>query len=288
MACTSWSRNGRPSRRVARTDIKRKDQEDVDGGGAVKRIRRMLGGLARRLGMRKAPVTTPRAVVTSTTPKPTITWQHPPNGGDPELRVGVFRDLLALFPPGRVLDLGCGTGLFSVAAMEMGWKATAVDARSERMLMTPGIDWVQHDVRTYDVTGFDVIALIGLLYHLELPDQLDLLRRCSGTVTILDTHHSNRPTMTESGYAGHTFHELPEEKADQLAATPTAAWGNLTAFWATQPDLARMLHDAGFVRVLALIPWNLPDRTFYLCLPKREGGAPTAAAMPSGEEQRAS
>jgi SAM-dependent methyltransferase len=246
----------------------------------VTRIRRGVGSVLRRLGLRKAPATAPRTVVTSTTPRPSVAWQHPPNGGDPGLRVGVFRDLLALFPPGRVLDLGCGTGLFSVAAMEMGWKATAVDARSERMLMTPGIDWVQHDVRTYDVSGFDVIALIGLLYHLELPDQLDLLGRCSGTVTILDTHHSNRPTTTESGYAGHTFHELPEAQADQLAATPTAAWGNLTAFWATQPDLARMLHDAGFGRVLALIPWNLPDRTFYLCLPKR-GAA--AAAAPSGE-----
>ena len=242
--------------------------------GAVRRVRRAAGAVLRRLGLRKNPATTPRTIVTATTPRPRVAWQHPPHGGDPQLRVGVFQDLLALFPPGRLLDLGCGTGLFSVAAMEMGWKATAVDARSERMLMTPGIDWVQHDVRTYDVSGFDVIALIGLLYHLELSDQLDLLRRCSNTVTILDTHHSNRPTITESGYAGHTFHELPEEQADQLAATPTAAWGNLTAFWATQPDLGRMLHDAGFGRVLALIPPNLPDRTFYLCLPKR-------AAMPA-------
>lgn len=135
--------------------------------------------------------------------------------------------------------------------------------------MTPGIDWVRHDVRSYDVSGFDVIALMGLLYHLELPDQLDLLRRCSSTVTILDTHHSNRPTTIEGGYAGHIFHELPEDKAHQLAATPTAAWGNLTAFWPTQPDLVRIVTDAGFTRVLALVPPNLPDRTFYLCLPRR-------------------
>ena len=202
-------------------------------------------------------------------PTPTIAWTHPTEGGAPELRLGVFRDLLALFPVGRLLDLGCGTGMFSVAAQEMAWQVTAVDARSERMLMTPGIDWVQHDVRTYDVSGFDVIALIGLLYHLELPDQLDLLRRCSQTVTILDTHHSNRPNNVEGGYSGHTFHELPDQQAARLAATPTAAWGNLTSFWATQPDLVRMLLDCGFARVLALVPPNLPDRTFYLCLPHR-------------------
>jgi hypothetical protein len=211
--------------------------------------------------------------VTAAAATPKIEWHHPANGGDPDVRVGVFRDLLALFPAARLLDLGCGTGLFSVAAQEMGWQATAVDARDERMLKTPGIDWVKHDVRTYDVSGFDLIALIGLLYHLEFADQMDLLRRCSGTVTVLDTHHSNRPTTIQGGYSGHIFNELPADKADELAATPTAAWGNLTAFWATQPELTRMLHDAGYRRVLALVPPNLPDRTFYLCLPRRE--APT-------------
>lgn len=170
--------------------------------------------------------------------------------------------------------------MFSVAAHELGWQVTAVDARRERMLMTPGIEWIQHDVRDYDVSGFDLIALIGLLYHLELPDQLDLLRRCSQTVTILDTHHSNRPKIVEGGYAGHTLRELPDDRADQLASTPTAAWGNLTSFWATQPELVRMILDCGFARVLALVPPTLKDRTFYLCLPKQP--QPPSAQSPSG------
>jgi SAM-dependent methyltransferase len=241
-------------------------------GDTMTAVRRRAGWVARRLGLRRPRTASNASSATDSSAASgagalTVGWI--PSGGDPTSRLGIFRDLLAFFPAGRMLDLGCGTGMFSVAAHELGWQVSAVDARRERMLMTPGIEWIQHDVRDYDVSGFDLIALIGLLYHLELPDQLDLLRRCSQTVTILDTHHSNRPKIVEGGYAGHTFRELPDDRADQLASTPTAAWGNLTSFWATQPELVRMILDCGFARVLALVPPTLQDRTFYLCLPKR-------------------
>jgi hypothetical protein len=238
----------------------------------MRSLRRLARSVLRRLRparptAARPPVSAGRTAAPATAPSiPAIEWIHPADGSG-EHRVVSFKALLGLFPPGRLLDLAAGHGLFSVTAQEMGWRATAVDARTERMPMTPGIDWVQHDVRTYDVSGFDVIALLGLLYHLELPDQLDLLRRCSGTVTILDTHHSNRPTHVEQGYAGHTFTEVAKDQEERIAETATAAWGNLTSFWATQPDLVRMLQDCGFETVLALVPPNSPDRTFYLCLP---------------------
>jgi hypothetical protein len=243
-------------------------------------IRRQARAMARRLGLRR---TRP---ATAVAPKrPPIAWRHPIMGASFERREDVLRELLALFPPGRLLDLACGSGLYSIAAHEMGWEVTAVDARTSRLPMTPGITWLQQDVRTTDVTGFDVVLVMGLLYHLELDDQLELLRRCSKTVTILDTHHSNAPTHLEGGYAGHTFHELPAGREAELAATPTAAWGNQTSFWATQPDLVRMLEDCGFRTVLALVPPNLSNRTFYLCLPDRRTPAtPTAVDLTSGRE----
>lgn len=232
-------------------------------------LRRSAGKVARRLGFRSSqPVAAPAAKA-PVPPAPPIAWTHPEGGASFENREAVMRELLALFPPGRLVDLACGTGIYAIAAHEMGWQVTAVDVRTVRMPMTPGITWVEQDIRETDVSGYDVILLMGLLYHLELADQLDLLRRCSGAVTILDTHHSNRPTHVEGGYAGHTFHELPESREAELATTPTAAWRNLTAFWATQPDLVRMLHDCGFETVLALVPPSIPDRTFYLCLPRR-------------------
>lgn len=162
----------------------------------------------------------------------------------------------------------------------MGWVVTGVDARTVRMPMTSGITWVQQDIRETDVTGYDLILLMGLLYHLELDDQLELLRRCSATVTILDTHHSNSPTHAEGGYAGHTFREIPPDHPTSLAETPTAAWGNATSFWATQPDLVRMLHDCGFETILALVPPTLRNRTFYLCLPSGRGRLMTRTEPP--------
>lgn len=221
-------------------------------------LRRTARRVARRLGRQ------PRKQVA----RPQIRWRFPEGGGSFDQRVELFRSLLALLPPGRLLDLACGTGIFAIAAHDMGWDVTATDARTGRMPMTPGIRWVQQDVRDTDVAGYDVITILGLLYHLELPDQLDLLRRCSQSVTILDTHHSRKPTHVEGGYAGHTQPELAVGRETELADTPTAAWGNQTAFWATQPDLVGMIRDCGFETVLAVVPPNLPNRAFYLCLPR--------------------
>jgi Methyltransferase domain len=214
---------------------------------------------------------------------PPIEWWYPAGRGSFEGREVILRELLGLFPPGRLIDLACGNGMYSIAAKAMGWDVTGVDARTVRMPMTPGVTWVQQDVREADVTGYDVILLMGLLYHLELKDQLNLLRRCSGTVTIIDTHHSNAPTHLEGGYAGQTYRELPAGHTAALADTPTAAWGNPTSFWATQPDLVRMLHDAGFRTILALVPPTLPNRTFYVCLPDRSSSQPASSkTRPSG------
>lgn len=181
-------------------------------------------------------------------------------------RLTVFRDLLRPMRPGRLLDLGTGHGKFALIAQELGWQVTAVDARTERMPMTGGIDWVQGDVRTYDVAGFDCIALLGLLYHLEFQAVRDLLRRCAGTPTILDTHTALRVDRVEEGYEGRTFHEISDPTPERLAATVTAAWGNPESWWPTRPALIRLLRDVGFRTILVLEPPIGSDRTFYLCL----------------------
>ena len=106
--------------------------------------------------------------------------------------------------------------------------------------MAAGIRWIEGDVRTFDVSGYDCIALLGLLYHLGLADQRGLLRRCAGTPTILDTHHSLRPVVNVDGYDGRLYRE-PGASLEELAQTATASWGNPESFWPTRESLSQAL-----------------------------------------------
>lgn len=177
-------------------------------------------------------------------------------------RLDIFRSLLEPMKPGRLLDLGCGHGRFSLIARDLGWQVTGVDARTDRMPGTHDIDWVQSDVRDFAVYGYDCIALLGLLYHLELPAQLDLLRRCAPTSLILDTHVAVKPDAEDGGYKGRMFQEVAE--GADLAACTTAAWGNEYSFWASPESLRQMLRDCGYAYSFELQPWYLDDRTFWL------------------------
>ena len=181
-------------------------------------------------------------------------------------RLTIFRDILRPMRPGRLLDLGTGHGAFAQIASELGWQVTAVDARTERMPMTRRIEWVQADVRTFDTSGYDCITLLGLLYHLEFQAVRDLLARCAGTPTILDTHHATLVDAIEDGYEGRTFEEVADYTPERLAETPTASWGNRTSWWPTRLALIRLLHDVGYQTVLVLDPPTTVNRTFYLCL----------------------
>ena len=78
--------------------------------------------------------------------------------------------------------------------------------------------------------------ILGLFYHLSSGDQLDLLRRAAGTLTIIDTHVAAgsairlalalRAKVRENGYEGVHFKESLDE--------PTASWGSHESFWPTE------------------------------------------------------
>jgi SAM-dependent methyltransferase len=188
------------------------------------------------------------------------------------LRFRWFNQMLGLFPPGRLIDLGAGHGMFARAAADVGWTVTALDARGDRYPADERrIDWQIGDVRDVDLSAFDVIACLGLFYHLTIDDQLDLLARAKGAPIILDTHVANdRPVPTKlsppvelRGYVGRLYTE-----PDQATHSP-ASWGNDQSFWPRTRDLYKML-DAQSYDVLTATPWYLPSRTFFLCLPRRE------------------
>jgi SAM-dependent methyltransferase len=200
---------------------------------------------------------------------------------DPTIHKGfVFKMLLGLFKPGRLLDLGAGKGNFSIAAAQLGWAVTAVDARTVRWpeaeriadpalaALIQQIEWVQSDVREFPIApeAYDLICILGLLHHLEIDDQVALLHRCAGTPLLIDTRIAKANIDRSGSYEGMLIREHGETR-DERDLVPTAAWGNALSFQHTEDSLIRLARDAGYAKVLAMRPPHRTDYTFYLCLP---------------------
>lgn len=186
---------------------------------------------------------------------------HAPNDGARRGRTFVHI-LEQLFDPRkrRLLDLGCGPCLFAQKAQACGYQVTAVDARRDRVpssdVLGP-ITFIQEDVRAIETSGFDVVCLLGLLYHLELDDQMALLRNCRGSAVVVDTQLCEEdrapidasPWQTtfvqERGYTGVLY---PESDSTM------AGWGNELSFWHTEGSLLKMFKACGFGRVTRVIP----------------------------------
>ncbi len=204
---------------------------------------------------------------------------------DPAIHKGnIFRLLVGLLKPGRMLDLGAGKGNFSLSAAELGWDVTAVDARTVRWpdleaeadpqqaALIRGIRWVQADVREFPIEpgAYDLICVLGLLHHLEVPDQVALLKRCSAVPTLLDTRIAKANIDREGAYEGMLIREHGETR-EERDEVPQASWGNPVSFQHTEDSLLRLVRDCGYIKMMQMRPPHRQDYTFYLCLPAPSG-----------------
>ncbi|MGD0192515.1 MAG: tetratricopeptide repeat protein [Rhizomicrobium sp.] len=194
------------------------------------------------------------------------------------LRSTVFRSLVSRLQAkgARLVELGAGPCIFGRLARDAGYQVTAVDARVERKPSDDelgSIRFIQADIREFDLSGYDIIVCMGLLYHFDLDDQLALLEDCArtGVPVILETQvHADelvpvtikdkwaRTIINRGRYDGIIF---PEQD------NPMASVGNRESFWATEPSLLRMFDDAGFNDVTIVEPIyqsNYGGRRFYL------------------------
>jgi len=120
----------------------------------------------------------------------------------------------------RVLDLGCLEGQFGIEFALHGAQVVAVEGReanlrkaefaAEALGVRERIDFRHSDIRDIRLATygqFDVILCLGLLYHLDTPDVMELASLisdlCTG-VAIIDTHFSLEP-RAEAEWRGHRY-----------------------------------------------------------------------------------
>jgi SAM-dependent methyltransferase len=184
-------------------------------------------------------------------------------------------DLQAL----RALDLGAGGGEIAAELAARGASVVAVEGRrtnaeairSLRNGKDLAFDVVVADVRRLDweaLGSFDVVVCSGLLYHLELPDALALVRaaRSACRLLLVDAEVAWGPleerVVEGRAYAGLAFaeHDALSTRAEREAAR-LASLDNVESFWLTRDSLHALLHDAGFSSSWELGAPGQPRRT---------------------------
>lgn len=165
----------------------------------------------------------------------------------------------------RILDLGCGEGVYAIEAALRGARVVAIDARTERMADgiaiaerhgLDAIDFRQEDVRRVTAAThgrFDVVWLLGLLYHLEAPDALALLRRARAMAQtlVVDTLVAADARDHVDGYDGERVREhADDDPPDVRRSRLLRSIDNAFAFRFTRASLVRALRDAGYTSVL--------------------------------------
>lgn len=182
-----------------------------------------------------------------------------------------FRDL-------RILDLGCGEGVYAIEMGLAGAQVLAIDARRERMdegaacAARHGLGNVrfeQEDVRkiTRATHGeFDVVLLLGLLYHLDAPTPvLENIRGLCTGLLVIDTLVTLAPDADSHGYRGQRVREHGDDDSPEMRRSRVLkSIDNTFSFRFTKESLVRALKDVGFATVLEchapLEPGKAEDR----------------------------
>jgi 2-polyprenyl-3-methyl-5-hydroxy-6-metoxy-1,4-benzoquinol methylase len=166
----------------------------------------------------------------------------------------------------RILDLGCSEGYFALELAQRGAEVLGIEGREintqraefgKRFLGNKKVRFIKEDVRNLskDKYGtFDVILVLGLLYHLDASDIFPFLRNiyqmCSDYV-IIDTHIAlSRPDFfsyqNKQYYGKYITEFLPGANRADKEMLAESALDNEKSFWLTRISLYNILSNVGF------------------------------------------
>jgi SAM-dependent methyltransferase len=214
----------------------------------------------------------------------------------------ITRDLsLRPFAELRILDLGCGEGVYAIEAGLRGARVVALDARTVRMsrgaacaerhgLQT--VQFIQEDVRRISqgmLGSFDVVYFLGLLYHLDALAAFSVLEKVFTLCTrllIVDTLISLTPeTRVEwrgGNYQGQRIREHDDGDSEEARKSRVLrSIDNTFSFRFTRESLLRALHDVGFTSVLEChVPFEPGKMAERITLAALKGGPVLLSTYP--------
>jgi len=198
---------------------------------------------------------------------PNVPQANQANGVKVRRIMQITRDLARQpFSKLRILDLGCGEGVYAIEAALRGAEVLALDARTQRMDQgaactarhgIANVRFMQEDVRRVtqkSVGSFDVVYLLGLLYHLDAPDLFPVLENVCGLCTgmlVVDTLISltaeNQAEWRGETYRGRMCREHGDEDSEEIRRSKVLkSIDNTFSFRLTKESLLRALHHVGF------------------------------------------
>ena len=199
----------------------------------------------------------------------------------------------------RVLDLGCGEGVYTLEAGLRGAQVLGLDGRDDRLkegvgiAKEMGLDNVKFevdDIRNLSKAkygSFDIIYYFGLLYHLDHPDVFKSIEACSEMndhMLIIDSTIALTAPETVD-YKGEKYHGLyyVEHRASDSEKVKNErvmhSIGNDRSFLLTRKSLYKFLVRSGYNTILEchapFEPAKLESRVTLVCLktPVSEIGA---------------
>lgn len=207
----------------------------------------------------------------------------------------------------RVVDLGCGEGLYSIEFARRKASCLAIEGREpraekvrfvKRALSLDNLEVLQDDVRNLSVEKhghFDVVLCLGILYHLGAPDVFSFVARLGEVcrqICIVDTRVALE-SKTQYVCNGETYfgswgeEHWPGDSDAVKLSRMGASLDNERNFWLSRSSIYNLLRRAGFTSVyecnIPAEPQKPTDRFTFVAIkgqPCQLLSAPLVCARP--------
>jgi 2-polyprenyl-6-hydroxyphenyl methylase/3-demethylubiquinone-9 3-methyltransferase len=181
------------------------------------------------------------------------------------------RVLAAVPPTGRLLDVGCGHGLFANAAalgspdrqvLGVDPSGAKIDVARSSGAGLPNVRYLQGTVQAVEEAGFDAISILDVLYLLPIEEKLSVLRACRerigpGGVLIVKTNDTRPPWK---------YRVARLQEAVMTSLKLTMGHGDL--HFLSREQNAGLIELAGFQpRIVDLSSWLPYPHVMFVCRP---------------------